>query len=94
GCRPIAWEADLLEGRWRAAIDESEAAVTAFARARAGYEEGKAMRMVALCDLEMAAALGLDRLDPEGRRRFDAAVATFERLRSVADLDRVRALTS
>ncbi len=94
GCRPIAWEADLLEGRWRAATGENEAAVAAFARARAGYEEGRAMRMVAVCDLEAATAHGVDRLDPEERRRFDTAVATFERLRSVADLDRVRALTS
>jgi tetratricopeptide (TPR) repeat protein len=93
GCRPIAWEADLLEGRWRAALGETEAAATAFARARAGYEEGKAAHMVAVCDLEVATVGGVDRLDPDERSRFDAAVATFERLRSVADLDRVRALT-
>ena len=50
--------------------------------------------MVAVCDLEVATVRGVDRLDPEERSRFDAAVATFERLRSVADLDRVRTLTS
>ena len=94
GCRPIAWEADLLEGRWRAAIGETEVAAAAFARARGGYEEGRAVRMVAVCDLEVATARGVDRLDPEERSRFDAAVATFERLRSVADLDHVRALMS
>ena len=94
GCRPIAWEADLLEGRCRAATGDVEAAVAALSRASAGYEEGKATRMVAVCDLEIASARGIDRLAPEERRRFDTAVSTFERLRSVADLDRVRALMS
>ena len=93
GCRPIAWEADLLEGRRRGATGDVASATVALERARAGYGEGGAMRKVAVCDLETAAVLGVDRLDPEERRRFEAAVATFERLRSVADLDRVRAVT-
>jgi class 3 adenylate cyclase/tetratricopeptide (TPR) repeat protein len=94
GCRPIVWEADLLEGRWHAGTGDAEAVVVAFTRGRAGYEDGRAARMMAVCDLEVAAARGVDRLDPEERHRFDEAIATFERLRSVADLDRVRALTS
>ncbi len=92
GCRPAAWHADLLEGRWMAAIGRPTDAVAAFDRARAAFTQAGVVREAAVCDLEVARVFGLGALDPERRRRLDEATALFERLRSVRDLDRIRAL--
>ena len=91
GCAPITWIADRLEGRWRAATGDPDAAVMALARAREGYADAGARHEAAVCDLDIAEARGPDALLQEERERLDEAVTLFERLRSVHDLDRVRA---
>jgi len=92
GCRPVGWEADLLDGRWRSATGDVEAAVSSFVRAREGFAEGGAVHEVAVCDLEIASARGRGALTPQEQRRLDEAARRFEGLRSVRDLDRIRAL--
>ena len=92
GCRPAAWHADLLEGRWQAAAERPTDAVAAFDRARTAFASAGAVRDAAICDLEVARVVGLGALDPDRQRRLDEATVLFERLRSVRDLDRVRAL--
>jgi hypothetical protein len=48
---------------------------------------------VARCDVEIAETVRTSGLDEERRRRVRDATAVFERLRSVAELERIRDLT-
>src|SRR5262249_34490130 len=67
GSRPVEWEADLLEARWRASEGDLAAAAAAYERARAGFAAGGVPRGVAVCDLETAELKGPDALSSDER---------------------------
>jgi tetratricopeptide (TPR) repeat protein len=88
----LAAVADELEGL--AAVASGDArGVGLIEAARRRYADLGEVWHVARCDLEVAETVRTSALDRERRRRVREATAVFERLRSVAELERIRDLT-